>query len=109
MIAPRLQPDASQRWDGHWTVDERLYARRSDGACFAIEAGVTVMELAGSESLSQARPVESLPGTGRRARSVFAVRVLDARAGAAHDALPGTGPSPNASPRLLAYGMRRKR
>ena len=86
MLAPRSQHDTSERWQGHWGADERFYARRSDGACFAIDGAVSVIDLAGSTPpASHAERVDSLPRFGGYSLSVFA-----------------KGP-------LLAYGVRRRR
>ena len=110
MLAPRSPHDTSERWYGHWGADERFYARRSDGVCFAIEAGVNVIDLAGSTPpVPDARPVDSLPVVGRYTLNVLAQPPLDT----SHVKPSIDGPSPlhprAAAPRLLAYGVRRRR
>ena len=112
MVAPRSQHDTSERWYGHWGADERFYARRSDGACFAIDGDVNVIDLAGSTTgplpSVHAEPVDSLPRLGRYTLSVFAVRPPEAS-----PVKPSIdGPSPIhpriTSTRLLAFGVRRR-
>src|SRR5688572_11573479 len=76
MLAPRPHPAVtSETWNGHWGADARYYARRSDGACFAIDGAVNVFDLAGTTPPSpHARPVDSLPVDGEYTLSVFAQR-----------------------------------
>jgi len=110
MIAPRPQPDTSERWYGHWGVDARYYARRSDGACFAIDGAVNVIDLAANTPVSppHAQPVDSLPNAGRYSLSVFAVRPP----ATSHVKPSIDGPNPLhprvTTARLLAYGVRRR-
>jgi hypothetical protein len=109
MIAPRPQPDRSERWYGHWGADARYYACRSDGAYFEIDGAVNVIDLAGTTPASpHARPVDSLPVVGRYTLSVFAVRPLET----SHVKPSIDGPSPIhprvTTARLLAYGVRRR-
>ena len=110
MLAPRPHPAVtSETWNGHWGADARYYARRSDGACFAIDGAVNVFDLAGTTPPSpHARPVDSLPGDGEYTLSVFAQRPIPIRVMPSID-----GPSPIhpriISARLLAVGVRRRR
>ena len=103
MVARPLQDVSSERWNGHWGADARYYARRSDGVCFAIDGAVNVFDLAGTTPpSSHAQPVDSLPVVGRYTLNVFAMRPLDGSRAKASGELVG------ATPRLLAYGVRRR-
>src|SRR5688500_3533731 len=111
MIAPRPHPAVtSETWNGHWGEDERYYARRSDGVCFAIDGAVNVFDLARRAPPSpRARPVASLPIAGEYTLSVFAQRPPEA----VHVRPSIDGPSPIhpriTSARVFAVGVRRKR
>lgn len=110
MVARRLhQHITTESWDGHWGEDARYYARRSDGACFAIDGAVNVFDLASATPPSpHARPVDSLPVVGRYTLSVFAQRPLEE----SHVKPSIDGPSPihprATTTRLLACGVRRR-
>ena len=109
MLARQLQLDTTEHWSGHWGADARFYARRSDGVCFAIDGRVNVIDLAASTPpSSHARAVESLPKRGRYTLSVFAVRQLDANAATQDGGTTTANDSTAVTPRLLAYGVRRR-
>jgi hypothetical protein len=117
MLARPSQHLTSESWYGHWGIDARFYARRGDGACFAIDPSMNVIDLAGTTPPeAHARPVESLPRLGRYTLSVFAVRsAADDSAtspDAARDVARGAGERPSegsaVASRLLAYGVRRR-
>ena len=97
----------SETWNGRWGADARYYARRSDGACFAIDGAVNVADLA-APTPPHARPVHSLPDDGEYVLSVFALRP-----GSMHVRPSIDGPSPIhpriTSARLFAFGVRRRR
>ena len=117
MLARPSQHLTSESWYGHWGIDARFYARRGDGACFAIDPSMNVIDLAGTTPPeAHARPVESLPRLGRYTLSVFAVRSVaedsatssvSARDVACGDVEPSSA-VPAVTPRLLAYGVRRR-
>ncbi len=110
MLARKSQQVTSESWEGHWGTDARYYARRSDGACFAIDGAARIFDLADTTAAApHARPVESLPMIGGYTLSVLA---LPPRAG--RRVMPSIdGPNPNhprfAAPRLVAYGVFRRR
>jgi hypothetical protein len=109
MIAPRSQHVTSETWNGHWGPDARYYARRSDGACFAIDGAVNVFDLARTTPPSpHARLVDSLPVAGEYTLSVFAQRPPEAT----YVKPSIDGPSPIhpriTTARLLAFGVRRR-
>jgi len=109
LLARRSQHVTSERWNGHWGADARYYARRSDGVCFAIDGAVNVLDLAGTTPPSpNARPVDSLPLAGRYTLSVFAVRPLDGSLAKSSGDVPSVSDPLGATPRLLAYGVRRR-
>jgi hypothetical protein len=110
MIAPRSHLVTSETWNGHWGADARYYARRSDGACFAIDGAVNVFDLARTTPPSpHARMLESLPPDGEYTLSVFAQRPPEPR----HVMPSIDGPSPIhpriASTRLFAFGVLRRK
>ena len=77
MVARRSQRFTSEDWTGHWGTDKRYYARRSDGACFAIDGAVAVFDLARSAPpASMAQRLASIPDAGRYALRVFAAGPL---------------------------------
>lgn len=77
MVARRSQRFTSEDWTGHWGTDARYYARRSDGACFAIDGAVAVFDLARSAPpASLAQRLASIPDAGRYALRVFAAGPL---------------------------------
>jgi hypothetical protein len=110
MLARRSQQVTKESWDGHWGTDARYYARRSDGACFAIDGAARIFDLADtSADVPHARPVESLPMIGGYTLSVLA---LPPRLG--RRVMPSIdGPSLShpafAAPRLVACGVFRRR
>ena len=110
MIAPRRRHVTSESWNGHWGADARYYARRSDGVCFAIDAAVNVLDLAGTTPPStHAQPVEALPAAGPYTLTVFAQPPLEA----SYVKPSIDGPSPIhprvTAARLLVFGVRRRR
>jgi hypothetical protein len=93
MVARRSQAFTTEHWNGFWGMDARYWARRSDGACFAIDGRATVFDLA-SDSMPErhSEPVATLPRAGR-----YAMRVLIAK------------PVPGArTARTFACGVRRR-
>jgi len=109
MLARRSQHVTSESWHGHWGADARYYARRSDGVCFAIDSAVNVLDLAGTTPpLPHARPVDSLPLAGRYTLSVFALNSLDASRTKSSGDMPSASDLRGMTPRLLAYGVRRR-
>jgi hypothetical protein len=110
LIARRSHHVTSECWSGHWGADARYYARRSDGACFAIDGAVNVLDLASATVPSpHAQPVDSIPVDGR-----YTLRVISQRPPEVRHVKPSIdGPSPlhprAAIPRLLAFGVRRRR
>lgn len=107
MVARRSQQFTSQEWNGLWGTDARYYARRSDGACFAIDGAMTVFDLAGSSPPSlHAQPVAALPHVGRYTLRVFAARpIANGKPDTPDDAAATV--APRRSARLFAYGVRR--
>lgn len=104
MVARRSEQFTSQEWNGLWGTDARYYARRSDGACFAIDGAMTVFDLAGSSPPPRhARPVASLPHVGRYTLRVFAARPIATGIPETADGAPVQRPSA----RLFACGVRR--
>ena len=110
MLARRSQQVTSESWDGHWGADARYYARRSDGACFAIDAAARVFDLADTAAAAaHARPVDSLPMIGGYTLSVLALPPIQgSRVKPSIDG-PSLGHPRLAAPRLLAYGVFRRR
>jgi hypothetical protein len=112
MVARRSQRFTSEGWSGHWGADARYYARRSDGACFAIDAGVAVFDLAQSgPPASMAQRLPSIPAAGRYALRMIATRSESrsvSRSESGSDSLRET-PSepPRESRRLVVCGTRR--
>ena len=98
MIVRRTERFAREAWNGVLGSDARYYARRSDGACFAIDGAVRVLDLASPDQSPHVRAVASLPQKGRYALRVFAASGRDPE---------GVGSTDPAAPRLLAYGVRR--
>lgn len=93
MVARRSPAFTTEDWNGFWGSDARYYARRSDGACFAIDGAAMVFDLA-SDSMParHSEPVASLPRAGR-----YTMRVLIAK--------PVAG---TRSARTFACGVRRR-
>ena len=95
MVARRPEAFTTEDWNGFWGTDARYYARRSDGACFAIDGRVTVFDLASdSPPALHSEPVAALPHVGS-----YAMRMLVARP------IAGNGRQENR--RLFACGVRR--
>ena len=108
MLAHPSQHSSSERWAGHWGADAQFYARRSDGVCFAIDGGVSVIDLVGSTPASpHARPLDALPGQGR-----YTLRVLASAQGGASGATSSSDATDaganRTGARLLAFGVRRR-
>lgn len=107
MVARRTQQFTSQEWNGLWGTDARYYARRSDGACFAIDGAINVFDLAGSSTPSpHLQPVASLPHVGRYNLRVFAARPIPSNGRQDGDDAATAGPRRRPA-RLFAYGVRR--
>ena len=109
MVARRSQRFTSEDWIGHWGTDARYYARRSDGACFAIDGAVAVFDLARSAPpASMAQRLPSIPKAGRYDLRVFAAGPLTE---SARREMPGDRAGPpdaaQAVRRLVVCGVRR--
>ena len=110
MLARRSQQVTSESWNGHWGADARYYARRSDGVCFAIDGAARVFDLADTTASSpHARPVKSLPADGRYTLSVLALPAHDGTRVKPSIDGPSASHPRFAVPRLVAYGVRRRR
>ncbi len=110
MLAHGSAQVTTESWNGYWGVDACYYARRSDGACFAIEGAMNVLDLAGvSLPSSHARPVNALPISGRFALRVVVVHAIGDAHGECESVTPAQGDARRATPRLLAFGVRRRR
>ncbi|HEX6057444.1 MAG TPA: hypothetical protein VFZ11_00405 [Gemmatimonadaceae bacterium] len=109
MVARSPKRFTSEDWTGHWGSDARYWARRSDGACFAIDGAVAVFDLARSAppaSLSQR--VASLPDAGRYAMRVVAAGPLSEAARAELTAARAGRPEHGREVRrLVVCGVRR--
>ena len=111
MVARGSQRFTSEDWIGHWGSDARYYARRRDGACFAIDGAVAVFDLARSAPpASMAQRLPSIPSTGRYDLRLFAAGPLTESARRE----PGTGSERLGRPeagqtvrRLVVCGVRR--
>src|SRR5688572_27118983 len=100
----------TESWNGYWGVDACYYARRSDGVCFAIEGAMNVLDLAGATlPAARARPVNALPISGRFALRVVVMHAVDEAPTSSESGTPTQGDAPRAMPRLLAFGVRRRR
>lgn len=109
MVARRSQRFTSEDWTGHWGTDARYYARRSDGACFAIDGAVAVFDLARSAPpASLAQRLTSIPEAGRYALRVFAAGPLAETARREGGKEPAGLADPGREPRrLVVCGVRR--
>lgn len=111
MVARGSQRFTSEDWIGHWGSDARYYARRRDGACFAIDGAVAVFDLARSAPpASMAQRLPSIPSAGRYDLRLFAAGPLTESARRE----PGTGSERLGRPdagqtvrRLVVCGVRR--
>jgi hypothetical protein len=105
MASRRLQQITSEAWNGFW-ADARYYARRSDGACFAIDGATRMLDLAAASPASaHVRAVTALPQVGRFVLRVFATRpVEEARVEPSGTESEASAPG---RARLFAYGVRR--
>ena len=110
MLAHESAQVTTESWNGYWGVDACYYARRSDGVCFAIEGAMNVVDLAGvTLSSSRARPVNALPISGRFAMHVVVMQASGDAAAELESAPKAQGDGRRAVPRLLAFGVRRRR
>lgn len=100
----------TESWHGYWGVDACYYARRSDGVCFAIEGATNVLDLtAATLPPSRARPVNALPISGRFALRVVVMQATEEAHDERETAMPNRDEARRAMPRLLAFGVRRRR
>ena len=110
MLSHESAQFTTESWNGYWGVDACYYARRSDGVCFAIEGAMNVLDLAGATlPASHARPVNALPISGRFALRVVVMHAVDTVTPEAGSVTPTQLDAPRATPRLLAFGVRRRR
>ena len=110
MLAHESAQVTTESWNGYWGVDACYYARRSDGVCFAIEGAMNVLDLAGATLPSaHARPVNALPISGRFSLRVVVMQAAGESHAESDSATPAEAEAPRAMPRLLAFGVRRRR
>ena len=108
MVARRSQAFTTEDWNGFWGTDARYYARRSDGACFAIDAAAMVFDLAGSATpSSHAHPVASLPRSGRYTMRVLVARSVMASTRPVAGETKKQTSAESTRPRVFACGVRR--
>jgi hypothetical protein len=108
MASRRSRQFTSEAWNGFWGTDARYYARRSDGACFAIDGEAKILDLAAATPASgHVRAVPTLPTVGRYVLQLFATQPIgDGWIEPIDETSAAPAPSKQSS-RLFAYGVRR--